>query len=210
MDAAREWLKANQNEVLSEYNKQLFMESWMKYANGNTSHWEMQSVCFYHGEHELANVNMSRYGIVNFNDLSPTPEVDYFYKRGGIQIPIFKLNRIVGTVIAKNDNKSSIMLLTTTGVVNVKFTRDQYALFKKQISQVQVDGSKKIMERGWFTRGTMLMITGFRREDTFVAKTYKNTESHQLYKITEVCGDQVVLQHERWTSADSIEEEDYE
>lgn len=210
MDAAREWLKVNQNEVLSEYNKQLFMESWMKYANGNTSHWEMQSVCFYHGEHELANVNMNRYGIVNFSDLSPTPEVDYFYKRGGIQIPIFKLNRIVGTVIAKNDNKSSIMLLTTTGVVNVKFTRDYYAMFKKQISQIQPDGSKKVMEKGWFTRGTMLMITGFRREDTFVAKTYKNTESHQLYKITEVCGDQVILQHERWTSADSIEEEDYE
>lgn len=207
MDVARDWIKENQESVLKTYNTMLFKEAWDKYASGNTSHWEMEALCFYHGKHELADINPNKYGIVDFNELSPEPEVDYFFKRGGVQIPIFKLHRIVGTVLAKNDNKSSITLLTTTGVVNVKFTRDYYAMFKKQISQVQPDGTKKVMEKGWFGRGNMLMITGFRREDTFVAKTYKSTEYHQLYKITEVVGEDIKLQHERWTSQDAIEED---
>ena len=73
-------------------------------------------------------------------------------------------------------------------------------MFKKQISQIQPDGSKKVMEKGWFGRGNMLMITGFRRDDQFVGKTYKNTGSHQLYKITQVNGNEIKLQHERFTT----------
>ena len=210
MDAARDWLKENQESVLAEYNKMLFMESWEKYAKGNTSHWEMEALCFYHGEHELAHIDNYRYGIVDFNELSPVPEVDYFFKRGNNKIPIYKLHRIAGTVLAKNDTRCSVMLLTTTGVVSVKFSRDYYAMFKKQISQVQPDGTKKIMEKGWFGRGNMLMVTGFRRDDQFVSKTYKSTDSHQLYKIDEVCGDQIKIRNERWTAADAFEEEDYE
>ena len=205
MDGARDWVKAHHDEILDEYNMILFKEDWDKYASGSTSAWEMSALCFYHGKHELAEVNNARYGIVNFNDLSPEPEVDYFFKRNGRQLPIYKLRRIAGTVLAKNDNKCMVTLLTTTGVVDVKFTRDYYAMFKKQISQIQPDGTKKVMEKGWFKRGNMLLVTGFRREDTFVGKTYKNTEGHQLYKIVDVVGDEIVLQHDRYTG---IEEDD--
>lgn len=210
MDVAREWLKAHQDEVLKEYNKMLFKETWDKYASGNISHWEMQSLCFYHSDHELKNVNLERYGISNFEDLPVEPEVDYFYKRKNNNIPIYKLRRIIGTVIAKDDNRTSVTLLTTTGVVNVKFTRDYYAMFKKQISQINPDGTKTVMEKGWFTRGTMLMITGFRRDDTFVAKNYKNSGSHQLYKITDVVNDEIIITNERWTGDTAVEEESYE
>ena len=210
MDAARDWLKANHDEVLEEYNKILFKEAWDKYAEGNTSKWEMDSMCFYHGKHELADVDMNKYGVVDFNSLSTEPEVDYFFKRGGHQIPIYKTNRIMGTVLAKNDNKSSIILLTTTGVVTVKFTRDYYAMFKKQISQVQADGKKKVIEKSWFKRGNKLMITGIRRDDMFIAKTYKSTNSHQLYKIDEVIGTEIKLRHERMSPDGSFAEEEEE
>ena len=210
MDSARDWLKENQEEVLKEYNLKLFMAQWEKYAKGNKSHWEMESLCFYYHDHELANVNVNKYGIADFASLSPEPEVDYFFKRAGKQIPIYKLHKIIGTVIAKDDNKSTVTLLTTTGVVTAKFTRDYYAMFKKQVSQVNPDGTKTVMEKGWFSRGNMLMITGYRRDDMFVAKTYKSTAGHQLYKITEVNEDSIKLQHERWSSSDSIEEDEYE
>ena len=206
MDVARDWIKVNHDDILDEYNMMLFKEEWDKYADGTISAWEMSSLCFYHGEHELAEVNNARYGIVDFNKLKDC-EVDYFFKRNGRELPIYKLSRIAGTVLAKNDNKCMVTLLTTTGVVDVKFTRDYYAMFKKQISQIQPDGTKKVVEKGWFKRGNMLLITGFRREDTFVGKTYKNTEGHQLYKITKVMGDEIVLQHDRYTG---IEEDDDE
>ena len=82
-------------------------------------------------------------------------------------------------------------------------------MFKRQISQVQPDGTKKVVEKSWFKRGTMLMITGFRRDDQFVGKTYQSSGTHQLYKITQVLGDEMKLQHERYTSEGTIEE-DYE
>ena len=197
MDAARDWLKENQDEVLNQYNNLLFNETWNKYATGNISAWEMESLCFYYHEHELTDIDKQKYGIVNFSTLSYEPEVDYFFKRAGRDIPIFKLYKIAGTIISKNNTKASVTILTTDGVVNVKFTKEYYAMYNRQISEVQTDGSKKVLEKGWFSRGTKIMITGYRREDTFVAKTYKATSTHQLYRIVNVEGKNITLEHER-------------
>ena len=197
MDETRNWLKENQNEVLNQYNNLLFNETWNKYATGNISAWEMESLCFYYHEHELADIDKHKYGIVNFSTLSYEPEVDYFFKRAGRDIPIFKLYKITGTIISKNNTKASVAILTTDGVVNVKFTKEYYAMYNRQISEVQADGSKKVLEKGWFSRGTKIMVTGYRREDTFVAKTYKATSTHQLYRIMNVEGRNITLEHER-------------
>ena len=135
---------------------------------------------------EEQEIDCFKYGIVNFFNLSTEPVVDYFFKRNGKEIPIYKTYKIIGTVIAKNDTRSSVDILTTNGVVTVKFTKEYFAMFNRQISEIQEDGTKKVKEKGWFSRGNKIMVTGFRREDTFVAKAYKHTPTHQLYKITEV------------------------
>lgn len=205
MDAARSWLKENQKEVLEQVNFLLFKECWDKYAQGNISAWEMEALCFYYHRHELADVNVYKYGIENFKSL-PNGEVESFFKRNGVKLPIYKIYKIAGTVISKNDTRSTITLLTTTGVVNVKMTRDQYAKYGKQISEVQEDGKKKVVEKSWFKRGTKLMISGYRRDDMFVMKTYKNTTSHQIYQIGVTNGGKdIELVHER---ANSIEGEE--
>ena len=186
MDGARDWIKDKQQEILEKYNALLFKECWDKYAIGNISAYEMEALCFYYHKHELQNVKTNKYGIVDFFNLSSDPDVDYYFKRNGHDIPIYKINKIIGTVIGKNDARSSITLLTTTGVVTVKFTKEYFAMYNRQISEKQEDGTKKVVEKGWFTRGTKLLVAGFRRDDTFVAKTYKNNGFHQLYKITTV------------------------
>ena len=198
MDVARDWLKENQSEILNELNTKLFKEEWKKYASGTISAWEMTALCFYYHDHELKYIDNQRYGIVDFNLLSSEPAIDYFFRRNGKQIPIYKLNRIAGTVIGKNDTRHSISLLTTTGVVNVKFTRDHYAMFNRQISEVDENGTKKVKEKGWFTRGSKLLITGYRRDDTFVCKKYKSTGGHSLYLITEVEGKTISLTSTRY------------
>lgn len=206
MDAAREYIKAHQTEMLNAYNTILFKEQWNKYAQGNISAWEMEALCFYYHDHELKNINTQKYGIKNFFTLNPNPEVDYFFKRNGKQIPIYKLCRIAGTVIGKNDTRHSITLLTVDGVVNVKFTRDYYAMFNRQLSEKDpVTGIKHVTEKGWFTRGTKLLITGYRRDDTFVSKKYKATGGHQLYLITEVENSNINITSERYGSLDSNE-----
>ncbi len=198
MDTARDWIKENQAEILEEFNTLLFKETWDKYATGNISSYEMEALCFYYHDHELKNVNVNRYGIVNFFDLPSEPEVDYFFKRNGRDIPIYKINKIIGTVIGKNDPRSSVSLLTTSGVVTVKFTKEYYAMYNRQLSERKEDGTKKVVEKGWFTRGTKILVVGFRRDDTFVAKSYKNTGFHQLYRITNVSQDgSIEMIHDR-------------
>lgn len=192
-------LKPKEKELLDKYNNALFSELWEKYASGNISAWEMEALCFYYHPHELSNVNEIKYGISNFKDLPTEPEVERYWKRGGRQIPIFITYKIIGTVISKDDSHSSVFILTTTGVVRVKFTRDYYAMYAKQISEKLEDGTKKVREKGWFTRGTKIMVTGFRRDDFFQAKAYKNTPTHQLYKITGVDKfGNINLIHDRW------------
>jgi len=198
MDNAREWLKENQEEVLFELNTKLFQEEWLKYATGTVSSWEMASLCFYYHDHELKYIDNRKYGITDFRDLPKEPVVDYCFRRNGNRIPMYKLNKIAGTVIGKNDTRHSVILLTTTGVVNVKFTRDYYAMFNRQISEKDENGVKRVKEKGWFTRGSKLLVTGYRRDDTFVAKKYLSTGGHQLYLITNVNGKNIELTSTRY------------
>ena len=73
-----------------------------------------------------------------------------------------------------------------------------YAMYKRQLSEVQPDGTKKIVEKGWFTRGTKLIINGFRRDDMFVVKKYSRTQGHTIYKITSIDKDgNIELENER-------------
>lgn len=185
MAPAKSWVTANKQELLDKLNNALFQETWDKYAAGSYSAWEMAALGFYYHDHELLSIDESTYGIVEFNSLPEEPMIEHEFKRGDRVIPIFETTRICGTVIAKDDTKSSISILTkNSGVVNVKFTLDYYAKYNQRISELGTDGVKHVMEQGWFQRGTLVVINGFRRGNTFVAKKYKKTPSHQLYKIT--------------------------
>lgn len=190
MQEVSNYFKKNQKEILEQYNNYLFKEQWNKYANGNISAWEMESLGFYAHEHELINVDKNKYGIVDYKALPSEPVAERYYKKNGIEFPVFKTTRIIGTVIAKDNIKSIVSILVPNGgIVDVKFNRDYYAKYNQRLSELQEDGTKKVIEAGWFQRGALIMVNGFRRGDNFVARANKKTNSHQLYKITEVHDD---------------------
>lgn len=186
MDKVRAWMNENQQEALYQLNKMIFKEEWDKYAKGNYSAWEMEALCFYYHEHELQNVNRARYGISNFFDLPEEPVIEKTFKRGGVDIPIYRLNKICGTCIAKNRTKGTVTLLTPDGAVEVKFRNEYFSLFDKQISAKGADGVKHVIEKSWFNRGSMILVMGIRRGDDFIPKRYASTPGHQLYKIEEI------------------------
>ena len=70
--------------------------------------------------------------------------------------------------------------------MTVKKTLDFFARLNKRISELQPDGTKKVKENGWFSRGNKLLLNGFRRGDMFVLKKYSRTNSHQCYLITDI------------------------
>lgn len=199
----KEWF--TQEDSLNLYNAALYKEIWNKHASGSVSHWSMEALTYYDGEHELSGVNNELYGIVNFFDLPEEPEPYDYYTRyiGGEAkaMPKFKISRIAGVVLDNNSAHHSISLLTPHGVVTVKFSKGQFAFYNKQISaQLDKNSDKKtVLEKSWFGRGKLLCLHGVRRGDMFVPMVYSDTiYKHTVNLIKEIYEDgRMLLQAER-------------
>ncbi len=189
----KQWLKSS--DCLDRYNSFQFNEVWNKYAQGTISKWEMDSLSFYYHEHELANVNKEKYYIKDFNELSEEPEIDRYGQYRGREYPIFKLDRIAGTVLDKDKNKHMVTLLTINGeVVTLKFYSGQFGFYDKTISEQNADGTKTTIEESWFKRGNKLLVAGYRRGEQFKPKKYKDSAfQHAVSLIEEVRDDGVLI-----------------
>lgn len=175
------------SKTLQIINDNRFASKWNEKVEGTVSKWEMDSLSFYYHEHELAHVNKEEYLISAFDSLPEEPQVSEYYVWRGKERPRFKLTRICGTVLDKDKNKHTITLLTPNGVVIIKFYKGQFGFYDKQISELNEDGSKTVLEKSWFKRGNKLLVTGYRREDQFVPKKYVDSAyRHTLQLITEI------------------------
>ena len=198
MDIVRPYVKTHNQELLEAVNSKLVKDMWDKYCKGNISKWEMDSVSCYFHEHELADVEEYYFDCVDFNELSEQPEVDSVFTIKGKQVPIFKIYRIMGTILDKDKAKKTVTLLTNTGVVTVKIYGDVYSHYDKQVSEKNAaTGKKKVIEKSWFTRGNKIIVTGIRRDDMFMAKKYSRTPYHLVELITEVKGERIMTRGER-------------
>ena len=185
MDTVRNYIKNNKISLLNQVNNNLIAELDEKYCQGNLSHWEMESISYYSHPHELSYIQNPIW--VDFNSLSAEPEIEYtFTTKDGKEVPIFKIQRIAGTVLDKDKIKKTITLLTTTGVVTVKIFGDAFAKYDKQLSEIGADGKKHIIEKSFIGRGKMIIVTGIRRGDNFMAKKYKNTPYHLIEQIINI------------------------
>ena len=188
MDPVRTYLSAHQIELLSKVNNKLVADLWDKYCEGNISKWEMDSISYYYHEHELANVDYEEYGFTDFFKLPDNPQpINYFRpKNSDREIPIFNIERIIGTVLDRDKSKKIVTLLTPTGVVTVKIFGQVFANYDKQISERGVDGKKHVIEKSVFSRGNKIIVTGIRREDAFIGKKYSRTPYHLVEQIVDV------------------------
>lgn len=196
MEPMRQYLKDNKETMLAALNESLYNEVAEKYASGNISSWEMDSISFYYHEHELLSAQPD---FDDFFSLPEEPEIDYtFPGNNGQEVKVYKLRHIIGTVIDKDKIRNTINLLTPTGVVNVKIYKNQFALYDKQISQKDSDGTKHVLEKSWFSRGTKLMIQGIKNNNNFIPKKTKKSIYPIISKITGIDeNNNLILQYER-------------
>lgn len=194
-------------EALNAYNEKLFERLWEKHAVGTIPHWNMKALSYYEiGQHELQDIDEEKYGIVNFFELPEEPEPYDWYTRyvGGEpkKLPKHKISCIAGTVLDKNKDKHTFSLLTKYGVVQVKCSKGSFAYYNKRISL-----DNKVLEEGWFQRGTLLRCVGLRDGDNFKLKKYADTiYTHTLNKITTVSpSGNLELQYERMKGESSDE-----
>lgn len=198
----------NQPEFLEKFNEATIDKNMAESVGSyDVNRWSFESCAFYSTNHELAGIDLEEYNISHFSDLPVDPVfIERSYgKRSWKQ---FELSAICGTVIARTDSHHLITILTPDNeVVNVKMSDGAYAHYKAQLSKIEPDGSKTVMEKSWLNRGSLLICCGYRRgEDDFVCKTYKNSIfNHQLMKIVNVDNGKLEIQSERWNEENSDE-----
>ena len=186
----REWM--SEEETLDTYNDKLFEQLWNEKCPGNESAWSMQSLSYYDEDHELKGINEKKYGIVNFFDLPEEPAAYEHYTRyingERKELPKYQISRICGTVLNADNLHHTVTILTTYGVVNVKYQKEQYAHYNRRLSvQNQTTKTKTVLENSWFKRGNLIVVAGFRRNDNFVPRTYADTcWKHTTNLITSV------------------------
>ena len=189
MDIIRPYVQKHASELLISVNERLMSDTWNKYCQGSLSKWEMDSVSFYSHEHELENLDLCRYELSEFDNLSEEPVIDRVITIKGKQVPILKLYRICGTVLDRDKAKKTVTLLTTSGVVTVKIFGGVFAQYDKQISERGADGKKHVIEKSMFSRGNKIIVIGVRDGDAFRAKKYSKTPFHLVEQITNVYED---------------------
>jgi DNA polymerase-3 subunit alpha len=198
-----EWLITD--ECQNFYNRIRFENVKNEFMSGNISSWEMESMNYYYHEHELLKANLEKYNIQNFDELPIEPEIVGYTKYKNIKYPKYDLYNVAGTVLDRDKNKHLVTLLTTNGVITVKFYSGQFSFYDKTISvddgidEKTGKNKKTTLEDGWFKRGNLLLITGFRRENNFYPKRYKNSVTQhtvQLIKEIKDNGD-LILQSDR-------------
>ena len=148
---------------------------WAKYCNGNELRWEMNSVNLYYNTHEIDIIPLDNY--FTLDDYEKLPEKPIVTKtkvnKKGGKMEEYKLSVIAGSVINKNKDKKYIELSTPSGSVMVRLG-GKYNYYNKSSEG----------DPSWFERGTLLVIVGFRNEDSFIARTYKDSiYKHSVMKI---------------------------
>lgn len=182
MNEVRKFLSGNKEAILDKIFWEEVIDLFREYGGVNTyAQWEMESMNFYYTEHELKEMNFSKYGVSSFSTLPREPEKE----NPNVKFPRNKLSIVIGTVISKNKTKGNIHLLTPQGdVVLVKMYKGDFSYWDKQISVPGPKGTKVVSEKSFFERGNKLYITGFRRDDQFVPKSYTSTKTPMIGLIT--------------------------
>ena len=149
MTGIKDWIKSNEEELIQQIQKCEVNKIWEQYCNGNDSSWEMEVLGFYYSGHELDSLEESQIDIAHLKD------GDYKHTVS-----------ICGTVLGKDAYKHMVTLLTTTGVVMLKFTGELFANYNKIISEMTAEG-KKTLEKSWFNKGTLLIVNGYKSGEVF-------------------------------------------
>ena len=126
-------------------------------------------MCFYHEPHELSDLNEVLYNVKNFESMPEYPTPRKVMTKTGTEKDVYDLYTVAGTVIANNNTKHTVTILTKHGVVKIKMFAQLYTDFNQKFSTMdpQKPSVKIVIDDSWFKRGKLIIAHGFRRENMF-------------------------------------------
>ena len=190
----QEYLKTNEaKDMITNIKRR---EMWLENCGGNVSSWEMETLDLYFTKHELEIAPINKYfKLSNFSELPENPKPISYNKWRGNQFPVYDTCQIAGTVIDKNKVKNIVYLLTTDGVVTLKIPSGQFNYYDRMVVEVK-NGKKRVIEKSWFEKGSILVVNGYRKETNFFVKKAKN-QKHGIMKINRYNQNQIEFLSER-------------
>lgn len=191
-----DWLKTD--EALDIESRLRKREFWIDECLGSLSKWEMESINFYIGDHELDEYPLDTFfNISNFEDMPLEPEVERFRTgRNGKKWPVYRTRVIAGTVVDTLPIKGIATVITQFGVVQVRVGKGRFQHYHKK---TMVDeGSKRVcIDDTWFKRGTKLLFVGYRRHNDFYCNSHNSPYEHSVMKIEGMSDGEVVIQSQK-------------
>lgn len=170
----REYIKANQIVLLDKLNHSLFQAEWNKYAAGDESQWELDSLNYYKSGSPLVSIVPQINKEFELSSLDDIKEgrIDGFFHIKDKNIPKMHLYNIIGTVLNSNTTKGLVTIQTPDGVTTMKLYKDLFAFYNNANDTPS-----------FFDKGTNLLITGIKKGDMFIPKIYKNIGRPALLEI---------------------------
>lgn len=175
----KDWLRTK--EALDIEVKVRRNEFWRENCSQTVENWFFETLNYYPYEHFLTKTNLGTlFDFKSFNELPAVPQVKTLV--GKKKYKIYETYEIAGSVVAKNNVKKTIDLLTPDGLAICKLGDDLFAKYNKVIK------NDNIKESSWFERGTNLILLGTRIGNEFRVKRVKDATSilkivSQGYKI---------------------------
>lgn len=179
MGKVKAWIKENHDELLETVNQRAVQELLDKYAQGDTAYREMEALSYYHSYHELEAPEykewLNQIRVVDFFELPEEPQIEWEKGKGAKK---FRLYKIAGTAIGRDKTKHIVGFLTPSGFLTVKVYRSTFNKYDKMIRE------NGLTDKSWFSKGSRLLLQGYRNGDTFVLKAYKDT-GQAIHQIVE-------------------------
>ena len=179
----------NTQAVIDQYNALTWQSEYQNMVGvEDKNKWSFDSVSFYpNGEHELNDIDYDAYNLSHFNDLPEEPTFT-LKSRGNRTWRQYEIYRICGTVLDRKDKDHMFNILTPDNeVVAINMPKGQFAYYKQVI---EINGVK---DDNWLKRGNLVMVCGYRREDAFFVKSYKNSVfQHSMALIERVNEDKTL------------------
>lgn len=158
---------------------------WKERCAGTVEKWEMESTLNYFGKSELETAPIDEYfDLDDFEQLPSDPEPAGFTRRG---YPYYNLTTIAGTVVAKDKPKSTVFILTNTGIVALKYAKGNYAYYNESIMR-----GEEVIDKSWFERGEILIVTGYRLGTDFKVQSKK--DSHSTIRVVKYNSERIIFQ----------------
>lgn len=176
---------ARTKDAVDLYNN-MILEERINELYTSISEWEIESLNYYYSGHLLDGCKLENHGVTDFFELNEEPEVkEKRTSKKGIEYNVYYSDRIAGTVIHKDKLKKVVYLLTPTGVVPIKYRDGVFGHYDKQISKINPDGSKVVIDKSWFKRHNHIVVEGYRR-DTMFYPYVSDKNRHTTMRIVEV------------------------